>query len=123
MGATSGKSTLVIVRHSPYGSSLGRTSLDAALALAAFEQPVEVLFMGDGVLQLLPDQDSAAIGVKSIGKLLGSLPLYEIPSVYVDADAAGRYRLDLSLAPLPCEPLDPEGIRQLMTSSTHLLAF
>ena len=117
------RSTLVVIRHSPYGSTLGRTSLDAALAMAAFEQPVEVLFMGDGVLQLLPKQDSEAIGVKSVGKLLGSLPLYEIASAYVDANAAKRYQVDLSLAPLPCEALDQAGIRRLMTSSDHLLAF
>jgi len=123
VGDGSRKSTLVVIRHSPYGSTLGRTALDAALAMAAFEQPVEVLFMGDGVLQLLPAQASEAIGLKSVGKLLGSLPLYEIASAYVDADAAKRYQLDLTLTPLPCESLDRAGIRRLMTASDHLLAF
>ena len=42
------KRALVIIRHSPYGSSLGRAALDTALAMAAFEQPVDILFMGDG---------------------------------------------------------------------------
>ena len=117
------KSSLVIVRHTPYGSSLGRTSLDAALAMAAFDQPVQLLFLGDGVLHLLPEQDSHAIGVKNIGKLLAALPLYEIASVYVDAGAVQRHGLDLELAPLPCQALDPSGIRALMTDSDHLLGF
>ena len=117
------KTSLVIIRHTPYGSSLGRTALDAALAMAAFDQPVQLLFLGEGVLHLLPDQDSHAIGVKNIGKLLAAMPLYEIASVYVDADAARRHGLDLALAPLPCESLDPAGIRTLMSSNDHLLGF
>jgi tRNA 2-thiouridine synthesizing protein C len=67
---------LVLVRHSPYGSSLARTSLEVALTAATYEQPVAVLFLGEGVLQLLPEQDSTHIGVKNIGKLIASFPLY-----------------------------------------------
>ena len=67
--------TLIVVRRAPYGSSLSRASLDAALALAAFDQLVDILFMGDGVLHLLPDQMSSEIGAKNVGKLLSSLPL------------------------------------------------
>mgnify|MGYP001817546881 FL=1 len=91
--------------------------------MAAFDQPVQVLFLGDGVLHLLPEQDSHAVGVKNIGKLLAALPLYEIVSVYVDAGAAHRNGLDLDLAPLPCQALDPSGIRTLMNDSDHLVGF
>ena len=118
-----GHSLLVIVRQPPYGSSLARAALDTALASAAFEQAVSVLFMGDGVLQLMPDQDSEAIGVKNIGRLLASLPLYDIETVYVDANAARRYQLDLAAAPLPVRALDGKGMRKLMTGCDHLLGF
>jgi len=117
------KSLLVVVRHSPYGSSLARASLDVALAAAAFEQAVNLLFMGDGVLQLLPEQDSQAIGVKNIGRLLSSLPLYDIDMVYVDAEAAARLAIDLDSAPLPAQALDGQEIHQLMASADHLLGF
>jgi len=117
------KSLLITVRRPPYGSSLARASLDVALAAAAFEQPVSLLFMGDGVLQLLPEQDSKAIGRKNIGRLLASLPLYDIEQVYVDAEAAARYRIDLAGAPLPARALDETGLRQLMNSCDHLLGF
>lgn len=114
---------LVTVRHAPYGSSRARSALDVALASAAFEQPVSLLFLGDGVLQLMPEQDSATLGVRNIGRLLASLPLYDIESVYVDADAASRYGLDLAMAPLPTRSLDSTGIQQLMASCDHLLGF
>ena len=123
MNKESHKTSLVIVRHTPYGSTLARTSLDAALAMAAFDQEVKVLFLGEGVLNLLPHQDSQAVGVKNVGKLLASLPLYEIESVYVEAESATRYGLDPEAAPLPCLVVDSAGVRKLMSESDHLLGF
>lgn len=117
------KSVLMIFRHSPYGSSLAGAALDAALASAAFEQPVDLLFLGDGVLQLQANQDSQAIGIRNKGKVLASLPLYDIERVYVDAEAAGRYQLDLSAAPLQAEALEPAAMNRLMVAYDHLLGF
>lgn len=121
MSDTTRKRALVVIRHSPYGSSLGRAALDTALAMAAFEQPLDILFMGDGVSQLLPGQDSQAIGVKNIGKLLGSLPLYGIEFAYADAAGVERFGLDPALAPVPLKLLDGASINSLMLASDHLL--
>ena len=117
------KTLLVIVRQPPYGSSLARASLDTAFAAAALEQPVSLLFLGDGVLQLLSDQHSEAIGVKNIGRLLASLPLYDIESVYIDAVAAARYRLGTDDLVLPVTPLDPAAMRGLINASDHVIGF
>jgi tRNA 2-thiouridine synthesizing protein C len=123
VAAADAKSLLVIVRHSPYGSSLARASLDTALAAAAFDQAVSLLFMGDGVLQLCADQDSQSIGVKNIGRLLTSLPMYDIEQVFVDAEAAKRYDINLANTPVATKTLDGPGIRQLMSRCDHLLGF
>jgi len=112
-----------VLRHSPYGASLARASLDVALASAAFEQPVDLLFLGDGVLQLQSDQDSQSPGIKNRGRQLASLPLYDINCVYVDAEAAARYNLDLAKAPLDTRTLDPGEVHQLMVEYNHLLGF
>ena len=121
MSDTARKRVLVIIRHSPYGSSLGRAALDTALAMAAFEQPVDILFMGDGVAHLLPQQDSSAIGVKNIGKLLGSLPLYGIEFAYAEGFSLQHFGLDPGLAPVPLKVLDGPAINALMAASDHLL--
>lgn len=118
-----GKRLLVVIRHPPYGSSLARASLDVALAAAAFDQPVSLLFAGDGVLQLLPGQDAGALGVKNIGRLLASLPLYGIEQVYVDAEAARRYRLDLETTAVSALPLCREELGQLLRAHDQLLGF
>jgi len=117
------KSTLVIARHSPYGTGLARASLDLVLAGAAFEQDIAMLFLGDGVLQLLPDQDARQVGRKSIAKQLASLPLYDVESVYADAQAAAQHGIDLSASPVPAKPLNTDETRELIASFEHVLGF
>ena len=118
-----GRNTLIVIRHTPYGSSLARAALDAAKAMAAFEQAIDILFLGDGVLHLMPDQDGAAIGVNNVSKLLASLPLYDIDSVYVDAASAAKYRLAASDTPIAGQFLDQAQIQQLLSRNDHLLGF
>lgn len=123
MANTSTNSTLAIIRHAPYGNSLARAAIDAALASAAFEQRVTLLFVGDGVLQLLPEQEPAAIGRKSHARVLSSLPLYGIEQVYVDAGSVKRYQLDLAQAPVDAVALDDCAMRDLLLQHKHLLGF
>ena len=123
MAETQNKRLLLLIRHSPYGSSLARASIDVALAAAAFDQAVSLLFIGDGVLQLLPEQETQAQGVRNLGKLLASLPLYDIEQVFVDAEAAERYKLDLATTPVPTQALDDKAVAQLLLSHDHLLGF
>ena len=118
-----GMSLLVIIRCPPYGSSLARASLEVALAAAAFDQKVSLLFLGDGVLQLLPGQDSQALGRKNQERTLASLPLYDIEQVYLDAEAAGRYGVDPLAAPVPAVILGTGQIQQLLRTHDRLLPF
>jgi tRNA 2-thiouridine synthesizing protein C len=117
------KSVLVVIRRSPYGSSLAKASVDVVLAMAAFEQDVDVLFLGEGVLQLLPDQDSRPLGLKNIGRQLAALPLYDVSRIYVDAEATARYNLDMTEQILDTQQLAPSEIDQLMVEYDHLLGF
>jgi len=123
MAGSEKRRILVVIRHSPYGSSLAKASLDVALAGAAFEQAIDLLFMGDGILQLLPGQDSRELGIRNAARQLSALPLYDIECVYVDSEAVARYGVDLSMAPVGVRALDADAIRQLMSSYDHLLGF
>ena len=55
------------------------------MAAAAFEQPVSLLFLDEGVWHLLPDQASGLIDAKSVEKTLASLSLYDIEALYADS--------------------------------------
>lgn len=78
------KRFLIHCRHAPYGSGLARAAIDVALATSVFDQALSVLFSGDGVLQLLPEQQTDAIGEKNIEKMLQAFTLYDINDLFVD---------------------------------------
>ena len=76
------KSLLIISRHPP-ARLAAREALDLTLAAAAFGVPTGLLFMDDGVLQLLRGQDAKAAGQKSLAANLQALELYGVDDVMV----------------------------------------
>ena len=78
---------LFLMRQSPYGGTLARESLDMALATAAFDQNVQLIFMGDGVYQLIKEQQSEIKHRKNMSKTLSALSLYDINEIYADENS------------------------------------
>jgi tRNA 2-thiouridine synthesizing protein C len=91
--SNSKKKLLLVLRRAPYGDPLARASLDVALAAAAFEQDVQLLFMDDGVWQLLPAQEPAQLALKSMLSTLRSMPLYDLETFHVDAASLQQRQL------------------------------
>ena len=124
MTSAAKRSLLVVVRQPPYGSSLARSSLEVALSSASFEQEIGLLFMGDGVLQLLPDQDSTAIGVRNMAKLIASFPLYDLNALFADEAALQRYAFKETLQlPENLQRLGENEMRLLFDRYDHILGF
>lgn len=113
---------LFILQHSPYGSSLAREALDMALAFAAFDHKVDVLFSGDGVLQLLPQQDSSPLQQKNIGKTLAALAMYDINNVYASDSALARRGLAAAQLAIAVTAVDDDAIRQLINKADKLVS-
>ncbi|BBI51167.1 hypothetical protein HORIV_35880 [Vreelandella olivaria] len=74
---------LVVIRHAPHGSNWLREGLDAALVAAAFGQPVQLLFMGQGIMALLKEQGSGAPGQKATLPTIDMLEMYDIDKLWV----------------------------------------
>lgn len=106
-----------ISRAAPYGSARARNCLDMALAAAVFEQPVNYIFLGDGVYQLLQGQQGDAIGSKTIGKTLAALELYGIEKVHVCQQSLRQRHLKPDDLIIPVIPASPEDIQGLMAES------
>jgi tRNA 2-thiouridine synthesizing protein C len=117
------ESFLFVLSAAPYQGTLARASVDAALAFAAFDQPVRLLFRGPGVAQWLPEQDPSALGRRSHRRLLDSLPLYDVEDIFIDREAAQRYGLDSRGLPEGAVMLDAPGMRSLMQSAGKILSF
>ncbi len=117
------KTFLLICRRAPYGQSLAREALDVALTAATFDQQVAMLFMGDGVLQLLKGQQPAAIAQKALDKQLAALPLYDIETIYVEAEALQQRGLALSDLALPARALSADAIAEHINAHDVVLGF
>ncbi|TDG13954.1 sulfurtransferase complex subunit TusC [Seongchinamella unica] len=122
MNTAERKRSLVVMRHSPYGSSLARAGIDLALAMGAFEQDFDLLFMGSGVLQLLKDQDSRQLGSKNAGKTLSSLPLYELSAVYADAASLQAFGIGEEDLVLPVKLLDETQLAAFLNDCDHVIS-
>ena len=108
------KKVLFLLQHAPYGSSHARELIDTIYATAAFDQNVQLLFTGEGIWQLLPDQQGNAIASKDVGKLLGALSYYDIHALFVDEFSLNTRKLDISELTLPVVSLDNAAMRQLL---------
>jgi len=92
------KTCLFIHRRSPYGSSRAQEVLDMAFTLSAFEHKVSLVFMDDGVLQIIRDQDPSAIGMKNISPTFRAWEDYGIEHIYVEKESLemrGMNQMDL----------------------------
>lgn len=114
---------LVILRHSPHGSSWVREGLDAALVAAAFGQSVSLLFQGDGVLALAKGQHSGPLEQKSIAATLDMLEMYDIESVHFDLEALERFGLVQQDLQLPATGVKADVTPQLIAGHRLVLTF
>ncbi len=96
---------LFIVRTAPYGTIRGREALDAVLAASAFEQEISLLYLDDGIFQLLVRQDGAAVGQKTASGPIAALPHFDVDRIF-----GGAY--DLCKRGLRVEDLIP-GVQLL----------
>lgn len=117
------KSFLVVNRRSPYGSNFAKEALDAALMAAVFNQQTSILFMDDGVLQLLSGQAPADIGAKNCSATLPMLEMYEITDIYVDRDALQQRGLSEQDLLIRCQLLDASAITELLERQDIILNF
>jgi tRNA 2-thiouridine synthesizing protein C len=118
------KKLLFISRHAPYGSSLAKDALDAILAASAYEQQLSLLFMDDGVFQLLANQNAGDIGQKSFAAILPVLPLYEINSIYVHYESLVKRQITINELVLDSvQIIDSAAICSLLAQQDQLLSF
>lgn len=84
----------IIITTPPHGSDAASQALDTALACAAFDQTVTVIFQDDGVWQLLPQPIDSPLGDKSLLAQFKLMELYGVSSVRICGDSLQRNGLD-----------------------------
>jgi tRNA 2-thiouridine synthesizing protein C len=108
------KKTLIINRCAPWEEN-AQGSLDLALAFATVEFPLTLLFIGQGALQLLPDNPLA--------KMLSALPVYGVEEFYLAAENLPELPVSIENLILPVKVLSSQGITELTAKQDVIFNF
>lgn len=78
------KKFMYLNRTAPYGTIYAWESLEVVLIAAAFDQEVSLMFIDDGVYQLVKGSKPADIGMKNFTPTYRTLGDYGVRHMYVD---------------------------------------
>lgn len=115
------RSMLIITRQSPWSGLSAREALDVALAGGAFELPLGMLFLDDGVFQLVQAQQAAQLQQKDLTANLQALPMFGVDSLYVAKRSLTERGLNAAELSLAVEVLDDTALRALINRYDHVI--
>ena len=115
------RSMLIIARQSPWSGPSAREALDIVLAGGAFDLPVGLLFLDDGVFQLVADQAAARLQQKDLTANLQALPMFGIESLYAASFSLKERGLEEANLSLPVEVVDANDIGTLINRYDHVI--
>ncbi|RRJ84781.1 sulfurtransferase complex subunit TusC [Aestuariirhabdus litorea] len=117
------RSLCILTSKAPYGGLAAKEALDAALIGAAFDLQVSILFDGDGVYQLLGQQNPAALGQKTFSAPLPALELYGIERLLASRDALESRGITREQLCIEVELLSSEALAQHLNDTDIVLGF
>ncbi|HDS1817331.1 TPA: sulfurtransferase complex subunit TusC [Pseudomonas putida] len=108
------KSLLIISRQAPWNGPSAREALDIALAGGAFDLPLGMLFLDDGVFQLAPGQQPTALQQKNLGANLQALPMFGVDELFACHHSLCQRGLAADALELPVQVLDDAALSALV---------
>ena len=131
------KKFMYLNRRAPYGTIYAWESLEVVLIGAAFDQEVSLLFIDDGVYQLVKGSDTSQSDMKNFMPTYRTLGDYGVRHMYVDQaslEARGLTTDDLIEVEWEdweteeevdniVEAVDTEKVKELMAESDVVFSF
>lgn len=117
------KKFMIVNRKAPYGTIYALESLEVVLIAATFDQDVSLVFIDDGVYELVKGQQTKGIGVKNFSPSYRALEDYDVEKLYVDQASLDQRGLTESDLLVPVAVLDAEQMGQLMAQQDVILSF
>jgi tRNA 2-thiouridine synthesizing protein C len=118
------KSYVFVFTHASFGHSHGREGLDMAFLLASYDQKVQLLYLEDGVCQLMPNQQAKLVETKNHLATLQAWSLYDVEHCY--ACQTSLQQRGLTAAGLAFEGLDiinDVQIQNVLANADHVMVF
>ncbi len=117
------KRFLYVNTKAPYGTIYALESLEVVLIGAAFDQDVSLAFVGDGVYQLVKDQDTKGLEMKNFSPTFRALEDYDVTKLYVEQEALAARGLTEADLVVPVEAVSAERMAEIMDSQDVILTF
>jgi len=117
------KKFMFVNRRAPYGTVYALEALEVALISAAFDQDISMVFLDDGVYELVKGQQTKAIDVKNFSPAYRALEGYDIEKLYVDADSLAARGLTEDNLLVPAQVLSAAQMAELMDQQDVVIGF
>jgi tRNA 2-thiouridine synthesizing protein C len=117
------KKFMFVNRKAPYGTIYALESLEVVLIGATFDQDVSLVFIDDGVYELVKGQQTKGIGMKNFSPSYRALEGYDVEKLYVDAVSMTQRNLTEKDLLVPVKVLDAQAMGQLMAEQDVILSF
>ncbi|MBU2895587.1 sulfurtransferase complex subunit TusC [Vibrio hepatarius] len=112
-----------LFRTAPHGIASGREGVDALLAASAYCDNVDVIFIGDGVYQLMAGQQADSILSKNYSPMFKLFELYDIEQVFVCVESLSERGILQADLVIDAKRLDVDGIKSQIHCSDKILSF
>src|SRR3990172_3682454 len=117
------KKFMFVNRRAPHGTVYALEALEVVLISAAFDQDVSMVFVDDGVYELVKGQHTKAIEVKNFSPIYRALEGYDIEKLYVDEESLKARGLTTESLLVPVEVLNSAQIGELMDQQDVVISF
>ena len=117
------KKICIISSHSPYGTTHVRDGIETLLVSASYDLAASLLVLGEGVLQLIDQQNPDVLPQKNCAAMLQAAELYGVEAIYACQEDLDQYGLtEADLQPRPTIVVRNEVPAMLQTFD-HILNF
>jgi tRNA 2-thiouridine synthesizing protein C len=117
------KKFMFVNRKAPYGTVYALESLEVVLIAATFDQDVSLVFVDDGVYELVKGQNTKALGVKNFSPSYRALEGYDVEKLYVERESMASRGLTEADLLVPVEVLSSAEMAALMAEQDVVLSF
>jgi tRNA 2-thiouridine synthesizing protein C len=117
------KRFMFVNRKAPYGSIYALESLEVVLIAATFDQDCSLVFLDDGVYELVKGQNTKGIGMKNFSPTYRALEGYDVEKLYVERESMQTRGLTEDDLLVPVQVLSSAEMAALMDQQDVILSF
>ena len=113
----------IVISETALSGIAFKESIDLALVCAAFDQKVNLIFVEQGVCNLIKSQNYNDLKDKNHLEILKGLEYYEVENIVAEKESLDNYSINNEDLIEQCEILSMENIKKLHMHSHTLVSF